>query len=94
MKFKATGQNNETGARMVLEIDAESKGAAERKATQAGMYVTKIESAGGEGVDYETMSSSARPGMGRKLLIRLILLVIVLAALWFLWPRFRALIDQ
>ena len=94
MKYKAIGQNNETGARMVLEIDAESKGAAERKATQAGMYVTRIELPDGDGPDYETISSSARSRLKSKLLIRLILLLIVLAALWLLWPRFRALIDQ
>jgi hypothetical protein len=32
MKFQVIGQNRDTGARMTLEFQAESKAAAERKA--------------------------------------------------------------
>ena len=43
MRFKVSGANKETGARMVLEFEAESKGAAERKAMQQGMSVNRVE---------------------------------------------------
>ena len=43
MKFKAIGSNRDTGARMVLEFEAESKAAAERKATQSGMNVNSVQ---------------------------------------------------
>jgi hypothetical protein len=43
MKFRVTGQNRDRGARQVLEFEAESKGAAERKALQAGMTVNRVE---------------------------------------------------
>src|SRR5688572_697067 len=58
MRFRVIGQNKTTGARQVLEFEAESKGAAERKATTQGMTVNRVEdiSDGGgpnAGVDYE-----------------------------------------
>lgn len=43
MKFKVVGQNRETGARMSLEFEAESRAAAERKATQSGMSVHHVQ---------------------------------------------------
>ena len=43
MKFKVIGSSRETGARMTLEFEAESKAAAERKATQSGMSVNRVE---------------------------------------------------
>lgn len=42
MKFQIIGQNRETGARMTLEFEAESKAAAERKATTQGMSVHRV----------------------------------------------------
>jgi hypothetical protein len=46
MKYKVTGQNRDTGARQTMEFEAGSKGAAERKATQAGMDVHRCEMVG------------------------------------------------
>lgn len=43
MKFKVTGQNRLNGARMVLEMEAASKGEAQRKAEQSGMTVGHCE---------------------------------------------------
>ena len=43
MRFRVVGANRQTNARMILEFEAESKAAAERKATQAGMSVTRVE---------------------------------------------------
>jgi len=42
MKFQVIGQNRDTGARMTLEFEAESKAAAERKATGQGMSVHRV----------------------------------------------------
>ncbi|HEY1921470.1 MAG TPA: hypothetical protein VGG44_01795 [Tepidisphaeraceae bacterium] len=42
MKFQVIGQNRETGARMTLEFQAESKAAAERKAFTQGMSVHRV----------------------------------------------------
>ena len=47
MKFKVIGSNRDTGARMVLEFEAESKAAAERKATQSGMNVNSVQDISG-----------------------------------------------
>ena len=43
MKFKVIGSSREKAARMTLEFEAESKAAAERKATQSGMSVNRVE---------------------------------------------------
>jgi hypothetical protein len=43
MKYKVTGINHDKGARMTLELEAESKAAAERKAHNAGMDVQHVE---------------------------------------------------
>lgn len=42
MKFQVVGQSRETGARMTLELSADSKAAAERKAMQQGMAVQRV----------------------------------------------------
>jgi hypothetical protein len=42
MKFQVIGQNRDTGARMTLEFQAESKAAAERKALGQGMSVHRV----------------------------------------------------
>jgi hypothetical protein len=58
MKFRVTGQNRDTGARQVLEFEAESKGAAERKALQAGMTVNRVEDIS----DGEPVKAGVTPG--------------------------------
>jgi hypothetical protein len=41
-KFRVTGSNKETSARMTLELTAASKGDAERKAAHVGMIVSHV----------------------------------------------------
>ena len=48
MKFTVSGSNRETGGRMSLDLDAESKAAAERKAAAAGMVVNRVQQHGME----------------------------------------------
>jgi ABC-type glucose/galactose transport system permease subunit len=91
MKFRVTGQNRETGARQVLEFEAESRGAAERKAMQAGMSANRIEDiSDGEPVKAGvTPGGSMRPRRGGsggvvKLLVGIILLLGIAYALYYL----------
>ena len=89
MRFQVVGQNRDTGARMSLEFEAESKAAAERKATQSGMsvhHVTDVTDghAGGTGVS-PAYHGPVRTGGGRW--IRLLLLVVLLAAAWYFWTH-------
>ena len=86
MKFKVTGQNRDTGARQVLEFEAESKGAAERKALQAGMTVNKVENI----TDGEVEHTGVTPGgrmrsNGGGLFKMLLILAILVVAGYFLW---------
>lgn len=87
MKFKATGSNQQTGARMILELEADSKAAAERKASQSGMSVNRVEEMTGP------MTGDAAPQRRRGensfgLLLRFIVLI-ALAAVVFWWIYFK-----
>lgn len=87
MKFKVTGQNKDTGARQVIEFEAESRGAAERKAIQTGMTVNRVEDiTDGDPVKAGvTPGGSIRSGSGGGIIKKLILLAIVVAAAYILW---------
>jgi hypothetical protein len=95
MKYQIIGSNRETGARMMLEFEAESKAAAERKATQAGMSVSRV-------VDvsdgYPSYSGDGRPGRRRSggggKLFLLLLLIAIAAAGFYFWPRINAMIHH
>jgi hypothetical protein len=95
MRFKVVGQNRDTGARMSLEFEAESKAAAERKATQSGMsvhHVTDITDGGtGQGVN-PAYRGPVRTGSG-GLLKLIILLAIVAALAWYFWPKLRGFMN-
>jgi hypothetical protein len=95
MRFQVIGSNRDTGARMMLELEAESKAAAERKATQSGMSVNRV-------VDvsdgYPAYSNEGRPGRrrsggGGKLLFLLLLIAIAIAAYYF-WPKISGMIHR
>ena len=93
MKFKAIGSNRETGARMVLEFEAESKAAAERKATQSGMNVNSVQDVSDGDVEHAGVvggGASKRKVTGMHPIMKLIILVAIVAVLWFVvWPMVR-----
>jgi hypothetical protein len=96
MRFVVVGQNRDTGARMQLEFEAESKAAAERKASQSGMsvhHVTDVSTghAGGTAVN-PAYRGPIRSGGGR--LVRLVVLVTLLAVAWYLWTHRQMLMHR
>ena len=97
MKYKVTGANRETGARMTLEFEAESKAAAERKAAQAGMSVNRVEDVtdGHVGHALEPNTNRRRYTGGVHPLVKLVVLVLILAAAYyFLWPTVRSMLRR
>jgi hypothetical protein len=84
MKFQVIGQNRDTGARMTLEFEAESKAAAERKATTQGMSVNRVVDI----TDGHPPTSYTRPAMRRSggNLKLILILIIVAAAVYYFWP--------
>ena len=87
MRFRVIGQNKTTGARQVLEFEAESKGAAERKATTQGMTVNRVEDisdGGGElaGVDYE--GGQKKKVTGIHPIVKTIIIIAILAGLAYI----------
>jgi hypothetical protein len=94
MKFKAIGSNRDTGARMVLEFEAESKAAAERKATQSGMNVNSVQDISDGDVEHAGIvagGASRRKVTGMHPIMKLIILVAIIAIAWFVvWPMVRA----
>jgi hypothetical protein len=86
MKFQVIGQNRDSGARMTLEFEAESKAAAERKATQQGMSVNRVVD-----ISQGHMGTASEPNpragiiyqSGGKKLKLLLFVVIVAAIAWY-----------
>lgn len=95
MKFHITGQNRETGARMTLELEADSKGHAERKAAQQGMDVRKVEAMEGEGHSMAPTDQDRARGAGIHPVVKLLVLIAILAVLyWLFGPRIRAMLGR
>jgi hypothetical protein len=99
MKFRVVGQNRDTGARMALEFEAESKAAAERKAAQAGMSVHHVNDitdghAGGTGAGVNPAYRG--PVRGARLpLVRIVLVLVILAAVaWYFWPQISRMLHR
>ena len=88
MKYRVIGANRDTGARMILEFEAESKAAAERKASQSGMSVNRVEDITDGHVAHATTGSvRRRNGSGGFLVKFIVLLAIVAAAFWWFYLR-------
>ncbi|HTL31205.1 MAG TPA: hypothetical protein VL282_18375 [Tepidisphaeraceae bacterium] len=101
MQFKVTGSNKDTGARMALEFEAESKAAAERKAIQQGMVVNRVqemsEHAAEEARQAKRDAHRGEPIEKSKLPILitlLIILAVVAGVIYFVWPRIQALMGK
>jgi hypothetical protein len=87
MKFRAIGSNQQTGARMILEFEADSKAAAERKASQSGMSVNRVEPINsGAPVADEPVPRGRENSFG--LLVRFLILIGI-AAFIFWWIYFK-----
>jgi hypothetical protein len=86
MKYQIIGQNRESGARMTLEFEAESKAAAERKATLQGMSVHRVVDIS-DGHGAMSQAPDPRAGViyqsGGGKLKKVILILIVLAVAWY-----------
>lgn len=91
MKYKVTGSNRDTGARMTLEFEANSKGEAERKAQQAGMNVNHAALVdGGEDGPMETSARGMKRSTGMHPILKLLILIAIVAlAYYFIWPLVR-----
>jgi hypothetical protein len=87
MKYKIIGANRDTGARQVVEFEAESKGAAERKATQMGMSVTRVEDITDGHVAHATpgRSSQGRGAGSSKFMPALVVIILLAAAAYYLF---------
>jgi len=96
MKFVVVGQNRTTGARMSMEFEAESKAAAERKATQSGMSVNRVEDItdGYVAKAYDAPLRKRKGGGVGGLIKLLFVLAILAAAAYFLWPRVQHMLHH
>ena|SRR5687768_18273139 len=97
MKYKVTGVNRDNGARMTLEFEAESKAAAERKATQSGMSVHRVEDVTDGHVAHalEPNPNRRRRTTGSHPVLKLVvLLALVACAYYFGWPVVRGMMRR
>jgi hypothetical protein len=98
MKYRITGSNRETGARMTLEFDADSKAAAERKANKSGMEVNHVQNL--DQPDLEPRARSDRltagapvGGVKAKLISAIVFVLIAAGLVWIFLPKIRALLS-
>ena len=102
MQFKVTGSNKDTGARMVLEFEAESKAAAERKAIQSGMVVNRVQELSEHEAEMERQAAIREAHRGEPvaksklpgLITLLLVLAIAAAVVFFIWPRIQAVMNK
>ena len=89
MKYRITGTNHETGARMTLEFEAGSKAAAERKAGNAGMDVQHVQDmSDGEPQSPQRQTHRGEQTGGVGSLLKMILILALIAAVgWLFWPK-------
>jgi hypothetical protein len=81
---------------MTLEFEAESKAAAERKATQTGMSVNRVEDITDGAVAHAMDPRTTRrrsSGGGRKFFLPLIV-VIAAIVIWHFWPQIQRIIHH
>lgn len=101
MKYKIVGSNRSTGARVTMELDANNRAIAERKAAQAGMEVLHVEQMAEPGeIELEAPPRATRRGefipesyVGRRIAIFIVLAGLIVAA-FFLFGHIRALMGR
>ena len=89
MQYKVTGTNKDTGARMILELEANNRADAERKATQSGMLVNHVQEIRDDGDQDHPRTKhrgefDERSGAAGKMIVLLIIVAIIGAA-WYYW---------
>lgn len=102
MQFRVTGQNRETGARQIMEFEAENRAAAERKASQAGMNVTHLQVMATEEDHPQPADAraahrgedSGNPNRGGCIASLVLLLLVIAVAVYFIWPRIKAIMER
>jgi hypothetical protein len=83
MLYKVSGSNKDTGARMTLEFQAESKAAAERKANQSGMNVLRVEDVT-DGESAKAYQSTGRKKGGGGMMKLIILIILIAVSVYFI----------
>lgn len=97
MKFKVIGSNKDTSARMVLEFEAESKAAAERKAMQQGMVVNSVQNITEGEPPHATEPRRSRGSDARSksnLFPLLVVMVMLALVVFFFWDKIRSMIGK
>ena len=99
MRFQVTGIQHDTGARVIVEVDAANRALAERQVASQGVDVTHIAAMED---DAEAAARRARnrgqdtdDGSRSRLVIGLIVAVILAAVVYFwLWPKLHGVVAQ
>ena len=98
MRYRVTGTQHEKAARMTLELEADSKAAAERKARNAGMDVQHVHEIGADDGSGDAERRNHRgqdDGSGSRLWLKLLIVLAILAvAAYFAWPSIRSIVSS
>lgn len=93
MRFKVTGSSSDTGARVTVEVDADSKGAAQKKAEAQGVVVNHVVAVGDAPIGAGPMRNrgDSRGGNPIGTLVKLLVVAALLGvAGYFAWSYLGA----
>lgn len=100
MKYRVVGANRDTGARMTLELEADSRARAEQKATLSGMNVQHLQEITDGEIEHAMEPrprhhgpSDDRGGLPGFVKVGLFLLIVA-GVVYFFWDRIRGAIGQ
>jgi len=93
MKYRILAHSKDTGQRMTLELDAQSKADAERKATCQNLNIIRIEPAEAPLAEPKEWTP-VTPKRSFKLPWLLILLALLAGALYYFWPAIQSMIPN
>ena len=85
MKFQIIGEDRDTGGRRTFEVEAESKAAAERKARDRKVDVRSVRDVSEGGDTTPINYGRPRRSRGRRRLLAVILVLVLLALAWYAW---------
>ena len=99
MLFRVLGYSKENAAKITIEIEAQSKADAERKAIRQNIEVTRVEIASeaeARQVNATLTRAPARHTGGSLVgkLLTMLLVATLVVALWYGWPTLMALIQK
>ena len=94
MKYRILAHSKDTGQKITLELDAQSKADAERKAKPHNVNIIRIEPADPADSVPEKQWTTLQPRRSFKFPVTLFFLLLIAGGLYYFWPVIRPLLPN